>query len=212
MHRERNDVNQSFLVIANCQDVATYGLLCVNLDFKGAPDVVREKADNLCHALPSLSIDNTDWHEDILANAELPLYPRKAFGMLVDPTATARSSVAEIVNAIDGGLRGRHQGIGTVLAEWEGVETDDLDGMLRHFEKSRVGQGWNEDYVLCVRESAVEARMVDIVNAKTQRCHTCPWETAGEILVWLFVGMIAEEELDEPGSVLQTFRAKYQEI
>lgn len=177
----------------------------MNLHFKGAPDVVREKAHELRYALPSLSIDNTDWHDDVLANASMPLYPRNAFAMLMDPSATARRNAADVVDAVDGGLGGRRRDTGTVLAEWEGVNTSDVSAMVRHFAESRVEKGWRGDYFLCVRESTVEVKKVEIVSTRTQKCRSHTWETAGEILVWLAVGLIQEEELDEPGNLVQTF-------
>lgn len=207
-HRDQDHVHQGFLLIADRQDVAKEGLLCVNLDHKGAPDVVREKAHQLCYALPSLSIDNTDWHDDVLANARLPLYPRNAFAILVDPSATARRNAADIVNAVDGGLLGRHRDTGTVLAEWEDVNTSDLSAMVRHFSESRVERGWRGDYFLCIRESAVEVKKVEIVSARTHECRWYPWESAGEALVWLAVGLIQEEDLDEFDNLLQTYLGK----
>lgn len=166
---------------------------------------MREKAHELCYALPSLSIDNTDWHDDVLANANLPLYPRNSFAMLVDPSATARKNAADIVDAVDGGLGGRHRDTGTVLVEWEGVNASDVSAMLQHFAESRVEKGWRGDYFLCVRESNVEAKKIELVSARTQKCRSYPWETAGEALVWLAVGLIQEEELDEPDNLVQKF-------
>ncbi|KAL1587742.1 hypothetical protein WHR41_03664 [Cladosporium halotolerans] len=207
-HRDRNDVNQGFLLIADRQDVLKEGLLCVNLNYKGAPDAVREKAHELCYALPSLSIDNTDWKDDVLANASLPLYPRNAFAILVDLSAAARRNVADIADTVDGGLVGRHRDTGTILAEWDGVNTSDVSAMASHFTKSRVEKDWRGDYFLCIRESTVEVKKVEIVNARTQKCRTFTWETAGEALVWLTVGLIREEELDEPGKLIQKYLFK----
>lgn len=189
-------MNQGFLLIADRQDVANEGLLCVNLNFKGGPDAVREKAQELRYALPSLSIDNTDWVDDMLANAEQPLYPRKSFAMLVDPSPVARDNVADAVDAVDGGLAGRRGGAGTVLAEWEGVDTKDVNVMVRHFEDSRAEKGWRGNYFLCVRKETVESNKVEIVSARTQKCRSYAWEVAGEILVWLAAGLVHEDELD----------------
>lgn len=169
---------------------------------------MREKAHELCYALPSLSIDNTDWHDDVLANANLPLYPRNSFAMLVDPSATARKNAADIVDAVDGGLGGRHRDTGTVLVEWEGVNASDVSAMLQHFAESRVEKGWRGDYFLCVRESNVEAKKIELVSTRTQKCRSYPWETAGEALVWLAVGLIQEEELDEPDNLVQKFLSR----
>lgn len=159
---------------------------------------MREHLGELRYALPSLSIDNTHRCDDIVAYASRPLYPRKAFAMLVDPSAVARKNAADIVDAVDGGLRERHRDTGTVLAEWEGVDGSDNGDMMRRFWESEAKNEWNGSYSLCVRKSAVEAKRVEVFSARTQKCRAYPWETVGEILVWLAVGFIDEDELDEP--------------
>lgn len=200
-HKNLDDVNQDFLLIADRQDVANEGLLCVNLDFKGAPDAVREKAQELRYALPSLSIDNTDWVDDILTNAERPLYPRAAFAMLVHPSTVARRNAADVVDVVDGGLGGRRRGTGTVLAVCEDVDTDDVNAMTWHFSDSCADKGWQGDYFLCVGGETVHSSKVETVSARTQKRRSYTWEIAGEILVWLAVGLVREEDCDEPGDV-----------
>lgn len=172
----------------------------MNLDFNGCPDAVREKAHELRYALPSLSIDNTDWGDDILANADRPLYPRGAFAMFVYSSVVARGCAADVVDVVDGGLGGRRRGAGTVLAGWEGVETSDLEAMVRHFGDSRAQKGWRGDYFLCVEGSTVESGKVAIVSVRTLKWYEFTWEISGEVLVWLAVGLICEIDLEEVNS------------
>ncbi|KAI7270787.1 hypothetical protein KC345_g7334 [Hortaea werneckii] len=126
----RKDVNQRFFLIADRHDIEIEGLLVVNLDFQGVPDAARMKAHEAYYAVPSLNIDNTDWQDDVKTAAALPNNHRKAFAVLVDPNLNSRRNVTHIVEKIHQGVQSSHGETATVLAEWEGVDADKMEGFV----------------------------------------------------------------------------------
>lgn len=196
-HKGRKDVNQQFLLIADRQDIETEGFLVVNLDFQGVPDAVRMKAHKACHALPSLSIDNTDWQEDIKMSGTVPTNLCKSFAVLVDPTPTCRRNEAHIVERIHRGVQSSHNEANGVLAEWEGVDTDILEDFLRYFDQCKVEKDWQGEFFICVREPTIESGQAEIVSAKSRKSIQLPYEKAGELLASLALGSIDESELAE---------------
>lgn len=196
-HKCRENVNQQYLLIADQQDVATEGLLVVDLDFQGVPDTVRMKAHKVCFALLSLNIDNTDWEEDIKTSATVPKDLCKASAVLVDPSPISRRRVAHVVERIHQGIHSSHGETNSVLAEWEGVDTDILEEFLKYFDDWKVEKDWQSEFFICVREPTVELGQVEIVSAKSRKSIQLPCEKAGELLASIAIGSIDESDLVE---------------
>lgn len=194
-HKGRKNVNQRFLVIADRQDIEAEGLLVVNLDFQGVSDTVRMKAHKVCYALPSLSIDNTDWQEDIKTSATVPKGLCKAFAMLVDPSPACRRNATQIVERIHQGVQSSHDETNGVLAEWEGIDTDILEDFIKYFDQWKVEKDWQVELFICVRQPTIKSGQVEIVSAKSRKSIQLPYEKAGELLVSLAIGSIDESEL-----------------
>lgn len=201
-HKTQDHANQEYLVIVDREDIAREGVLVVRLDYHGAPDAIRKKTHDIREGLPSLSIGNTDWKDDILANATLPTYPRKSCAVLVDPQS--RRHTRDIVERIDAGLQGRQCGTGTILAEWVGVETSDLSEMFENFGTMQIEWGWHSDFFIGVTHAAAQAGKVEVVSVGSRKSWQWPQETAGELFVWLAIGLVKdEEEVDRANGVLQ---------
>ncbi|KAG7006547.1 hypothetical protein G7Y79_00014g037220 [Physcia stellaris] len=83
-HRTLTHLTQSLLLIADRTDLPTHGLLIINLTFANRPDAQRQKLYYATGFVPSINIGEVSWSET-LANATLPLYPRKQFALFADP-------------------------------------------------------------------------------------------------------------------------------
>lgn len=112
------------------QNVPREGLLVIKREDKGAPDALRMKAHEVCEGLPSLSIDNTDWNDDVIANSGSRLCPRRTFAMIVKGRTGAKPGEISVV--LSAGLNGRHENAASVMAEWEAPDTSDLSEMLQY--------------------------------------------------------------------------------
>jgi len=107
------------------------------------------------------------------------------------------------VEALNGGLGGRREDTGGIMAEWESMGPSSLEDLIQYFAQEWMEKGWHEHYFVCVRQPVVQEGNVEIVSAKTQKCWEWPQKTAGEVLVWLFVGLVHEDQLDEADGILQ---------
>lgn len=201
-HREQDNVNQECLLIANREDVPKEGLLVVKLGSEKAVDAIRQKAHSLAYGLQALSLMSVMWEDDILANVSRPLNPRAAFAILSAPCMN-KGDMSKVCEIVDGGLGGRHADAGTVLSQWEALETEGRDEMMNHFEEWRIEMDWDERYFLLCTGAAWSAGKVDLVSARPGKQWQWPCETAGEVLAWLYIEMIGETDIDDPPSMVK---------
>lgn len=155
------------------------------------------KAHKACYTLPSLNIDNTDWQDDVKASVTVPVDRRRAFAVLVDPSPTSRRDVTQVVERIHEGVQSSHGETATILAEWEGVNTDKTEEFVEHFNKWKLEKDWQGELFICVREPSIVSSQVEIVFAKSRRSVQLSCEEAGELLASLDVGSTDENELAE---------------
>ena len=153
------------------------------------------KAHKACYAVPSLNIDNTDWQEDIKTCATVPTNSHRAFAVLVDPSPISRCNVTQIVEKIHQSVHSSHGETATVLAEWEGVDTDKMEEFVEYFDKWKLEKDWQGQVFICVRKPPVESSQVEIVFAKSQKSIQLSCEKAGELLASLAAESIDENEL-----------------
>lgn len=173
------------------------------LDSEKAVDAIRQKAHSLAYGLQALSIMDLLWEDDILANANRLLYPRAAFATFAVPSMN-KGDMGKVCEIVDGGLGGRHVGTGAVFSQWEALETEGRDGMMNHFEEWKIEMDWEGRYFLLCTGAAWSVGKVELVSARSGKQWQWPCETAGEVLTWLYIGMIQEVELDEPSGMVKT--------
>jgi hypothetical protein len=73
-------VNQQFVAIVDDQDIARRGLLLINLNYKGTPDAIRQKAHAVGgfvnHELMDYDGDYAEvWCDQVIYRVSMTLYP-----------------------------------------------------------------------------------------------------------------------------------------
>lgn len=81
--------------------------------------------------------------------------------MLVDPSQKSRLHVTQIVGRTHQGVRSSHGETATVLAEWDGVNTDKMEGFVEYLIKWKLEKDWQGELFICVREPSVESSQVE---------------------------------------------------
>lgn len=196
-------LNQDLLVIADHPDLPANGLLIVNLNFHNVVDALRQKLYFASDFVPSVSVGETSWSET-LANACLPLYPRRRFAVFADEGFHPRYLMREALEKMNGGIMGRRAGTGTIFGEWETGERKGDGGreaLVEWWRKNVREWEWEgRCFVLVTKEAWDEGKIV-LVTGKTEGdgfvetlVHT---DRVGEILVWLYVGLIGPNEVNE---------------
>ena len=193
-------LNQSLLVIADRQDVATEGLLIVSLNFKGAIDALRQKVFFAGDFVPSVNIGNTTW-EETLSNATLPLYPRRKFAVFADREFHPRYLMTEVLNQMNAGLGKRRAETGTIFANWESAPGDEVGKIVRFWIENAREREWDGRYFVLVRKDARDhgkAVMMSVDEGQDEAQEmTIDVEKIGEVLVQLYVGFVALDEVKE---------------
>lgn len=208
-HRKQDDVNQSYLVIVDEEDVDVTGLLVVNLNFSSTVDAVREKTYRVGDFVPSLDVGNSSWVDHLL-QASQPLYPRKAFAVFVFPDLNPRYLMKEITDKINRGLHGRKASTGSVVAEWENV-SGDIDETVTYFKKHQTERDWNSDYFVIVSgESWAREEVTLVCMGKDGISELLPQKVdfAGEALSWLYTGLITVAELKDNDTLHEVLQSR----
>lgn len=200
-HRAHSkSLNQSLLVIADRQDLEAEGLLVVNLNFKGSVDALRQKVFFAGDFVPSVNIGNTAW-EETLSNATLPLYPRRKFAVFADRGFHPRYLMTEVLNRMNAGLGSRRAETGTIFANWESAPGDDVGEIVRFWRENAREREWDARYFVLVRKNAWDngkAVMISVEDGQDEAQETAiDVDRIGEVLVWLYVGLVTLDEAKE---------------
>jgi len=92
------------------------------------------------------------------------------------------------------GWSSRHRDFPSVLAQWEILNTSErTQHELWHVEKD-----WHEHYYVVVRDGLLDDLGVEIVSVKSQRRWKWSFDNFCEILRYLAIGLITEDELSSP--------------
>ena len=203
-HTKQQDLNQQFVVIADDQDIARRGLILINLNYRGTPDAIRQKAhvigEFISHELLSYDDDYAEaWRAHVIYRTSPILYPLRSFAIFVARSCTDREMISNALNdAIfcgnHTGWNGRHREFPPVLAQWEMMTTS---ASAQH-EQWRIEKDWNEHYYVVVGDGLMDDAEVEIVSVKSQRRWKLPIANFCEILHYLTIGLITEEELSLP--------------
>ncbi|MDI1492222.1 MAG: hypothetical protein OHK93_003434 [Ramalina farinacea] len=195
-HHANQDLNQHLLVIADHPDLADRGLLIVNLSFSSLADALRQKVYFASDFVPSVNVGNTSWSET-LANATLPLYPRRKFAVFAHENFHPRYLIKEVLEKMNAGVGGRRKDTGTVFGEWEpGEGKGDCVDFWRENAREREWDG--RAFVVVRKEAWEKGRVVLLVEAEGGEAIEeveVEAEEVGDVLVWLFVGFVGMREL-----------------
>ena len=201
-HRShRKSLNQNLLVIIDRQDLEAEGLLVVNLSFKGSVDALRQKTFFAGDFVPSVDVGNTAW-EETLSNATLPLYPRRRFAVFADAGFHPRYLMTEVLNRMNAGLNNRRAYTGTIFANWESAPgDDDVGAVVRFWRENARERDWDGRHFVLVSKEAWDngrAVMVSVEDGRDKiREITIDVERIGEVLVWLYVGLVKLDEVKQ---------------
>jgi hypothetical protein len=203
-HVQQKDMNQQFVVIANEQDFARRGLLLINLNYKGTPDAIRQKShaisDFICHGL----IDHDEaygeaWSDYVINNTRSTLYPLRSFAMFMNNHCTnARMLSYHLKDALlsdkHASFMHRHRHFPPVLAQWKWPESTEL----KQLQEDRAEMDLNEDYYAVVGDGLMDDAEVEIVSVKSGKRWKWSFENFCDIMHYLTIGLITEEELSLP--------------
>ena len=200
-HRShRTSLNQKLLVIIDRQDLEAEGLLVVNLNFRGSVDALRQKTFFAGDFVPSVDVGNTAW-EETLANATLPLYPRRRFAVFADPGFHPRYLMTEVLNRMNAGLNNRRADTGTIFANWASALGDDVAETTRFWRGNAREREWDARHFVLVKKDAWDngkAVVISVVEGLDKARETMiDVERIGEVLVWLYVGLVTLDEVRE---------------
>jgi len=195
---------EQFVTIANEQDVARRGLLLINLNYKGTPDAIRQKAhaigDFIGHELVDYDHEyGAAWSYHVINKTRSTLYLLRAFAMFVEKFCADRAFISrQLEHAIrsdkHASFMDRHSQFPPVLAQWELLETSEL----KQHEQSRVEKDWSEDYYVVVGDGLMDDAEVEIVSVKSGKRWKWGFENFCDTMHFLTIGLITEEELSLP--------------
>ncbi|KAK8198460.1 hypothetical protein M8818_006325 [Zalaria obscura] len=195
---KETDSNQNYLVIADRSDLEGQGLLVINLNFHGHIDALREKVYKTSDFVPSLDINHVSW-VDSLRKAERPLFPRKSIALFAAVDLHPRMMMRKIHDTMNGGLDGRREGMGSIMADWESASSENFDEVVQQWRSNaREREWWNGAIVLVTQESWKEGEVVVVIETpesghKVEKVQVKAG-LAGELLLWLYVGLITAKE------------------
>ena len=193
-HRQSpGTLDKQYLVIGDRSDWATSSILAVNLDFDGWEDAVRMEVAVAGDAIPSVSIANTDWVENLGAVADL--WPKERFAVYV--TARDLPHREHLVNELNAGLEGRKAWTmgGAVCKDATPLLPEDrkmdVAAVASLHESIAVSEGFDPATFIVVDKADWESDGVQVVRMDGPDVDVCskPAETAGEILTWVHQGL-----------------------
>lgn len=203
-HIKQQDLNQQFVVIADDRDVARRGLILININYKGTPDAIRQKAHAIGEFISHELIDHDDdyaqaWSHHVIHKTSTTLYPLRSLAVFVAKNCADREMIsAELDSALfcgkHTGWNSRHRDFPSLLAQWELVTTSPS---TQH-EQWRIEKDWNEDYYVVVGNGLMDYSEVEIVSVKSKRRWSWSISNFCEVLHYLTIGLITEEELSSP--------------
>lgn len=202
-HRQSPGVlNSQYLIICDSEDWAETSILAVNLDFDGYEDATRMPIAVAGDAIPSISIGNTEWVEEVGAHSET--WPKERFAVYITSDNVDHGSVIQTLNA---GLKGRKSWTtgGPVCKDASTLllKPAQAENSLEAISKSHRSVAEKEEFdpeIYIVVESAEWAKNgVQIVRREDESTEpdSCvrPAEYAAELLTWLDQGLYTWEEI-----------------
>lgn len=203
-HTKQHDLNQQFVAIADDRDIARRGLLLINLNYKGTPDTIRQKAHAIGGFVNNELMDYDGdyaeaWCDHVVYRTSTTLYPLRSFAIFVAKYCTDREMISsELGSAIfcgkHTGWNSRHSQFPSVLAQWEMLTSS---ASTQH-EQWRIEKDWNELYYVIVGDGLMDDAEVEIVSVKSHKRWEWSVSNFCEIMHYLTIRLITEEELSSP--------------
>ena len=193
-HRQSPGIlDRQFFVICDRPDWATSSVLAVNLDFKGWEDAVRMEIGFAGDAVPSISIGNTDWEENLGASGGS--WPAAKFAVYV--TADADIDRAALVGMLNRGLGGRKAWTmgGAVCRDATALLPENLEngfvGLANIHKTVASSEGFDPATFIVVDRTDWESAGVSVVWSGGDHLDFCnkSAEYAAEVLMWVHQGL-----------------------
>ncbi|KAI9821623.1 MAG: hypothetical protein M1827_002204 [Pycnora praestabilis] len=196
---QQQALNGTFFVVVDREDWQEEGLLVININFQGSVDAIREAVNVAGDSIPSLSIANTTWFEN-LCNGELPLFPRKLFATYVVENAREDVKMADVLSKVNGGLRGRKAGSDMRGGICVGLNyTASSEDILKRHKEASAKEGYHSTMFIIVKDAGWEREgvvLVHIKGAQEPNEYTLEAGTVGELLQWIYVGLTSLVEIE----------------
>ena len=106
-----------------------------------------------------------------------------------------------MLEKMNGGVEGRREGTGSVFAEWVNAPQGGSGEVVKFWRSEGREREWDGGYFVMVRQEAWDGGKAVLVSGGAGQGEMCEIEVelerVGEVLVWLFVGFLAWEEVRE---------------
>ena len=198
-HRQSPSVlEKQYFVIADRSDWKTSSVLAINLDFEGYEDATRMQVGVAGDALPSVSVANTEWAENLGATPET--WPKERFAVYV--TAQGEIDREALVQKLDAGLGGRKSwtmGGGVcrdATALLPGDRGIDLAAVAELHQSIAEREKFDPAMFIVVENADWESAGVSVVRIEAEGIDVCnkPAEYAAEVLTWIDQGLYSWPE------------------
>ena len=195
-HRQHHGIlDQEYYVLCDNDDWASDGgtILAVSLDFGGYVDAVRMQVGVAGDSIPSMSIANTDWEE----NLEGDMWPKEKFAVYIT-TKDEKVDGDALVKALNAGLAGRKAwtaggGVCTNATALlpDGGEDFDVGAVAKLHRSVAEKERYDPNFFIVAGQADWESAGVVTVNVSSQGeldVSSKPAEYAAEILTWVDQG------------------------
>ena len=199
-HRQSPGVlDKQYFVICDRPDWATSGVLAINLNFLGWEDAVRMEVGVAGDAIPSNSISNTEWEENLGASGGT--WPGDRFAVYV--TAQGTKDPQALMSALNAGLGGRKAWTmgGPVCRDATTLLPSDSSVDLATIAKLHTSiadrEGFDPAMFIVSDDEEWESVGVSIVRTRGQDIEDVsakPVDCSAEILTWVDQGLYTWEE------------------
>lgn len=109
--------------------------------------------------------------------------------------------MTEALNRMNAGLHNRRADTGTIFANWASAPGDDVVETTRFWRENAREREWDARHFVLVKKDAWDkgkAVVISVDEGLNKACETViDVERTGEVLVWLYVGLVTLDEVRE---------------
>lgn len=198
---ENLERNQKFFVVVDRHDTDAEGILVVNLNFEKYVDAMRDKIFRAGDGVPACEVGEVSW-EDSLLDINPPLAPVRCFAFFETYDFRRGGDRMGVVQAMSGGLNGRKKGMGRSVVAWGKVlRSDALEDMITWWRNNAKERDyWTGGFWFANKEAWEEGQafiaiiVEDGTGEKKMETRSVKAEAVGELLSWLYHGLITPRE------------------
>ena len=198
-HRSQPEsFNKRYFVVVDRADWKAEGVVGVNLAFEGFIDAARFKANLLGSVIPSVSIGNSEWSDEIQHVENRPW-----IAVYADIWFDKGDAPDELLKALNFGLESRKDDpelkvCGLVTNYFVG--TDDVKFVAKNHADIAAGKGYDSQFFIFADETNLDEYGVIIArmsaDGSVDSCRK-PVDVAAEVLAWVQVGLYTWQEAKE---------------